>query len=132
MGQRPARRACRPRHEADAGCRNPEGAEGIFNRSPPRGTRRRAMRRTVSLFPPWKAFSGRLPGVGRRACPRSAPDRQSLPRRGRGCSGHLCRSGALSAGRRGGSSNRCTAARRCSAPCRRRRRQARRPLFFST
>ena len=31
-----------------------------------------------------------------------------------------------------GSSNRCTAARRCSAPCRRRRRQARRPLFFST
>lgn len=97
-----------------------------------RDTRRRAMRRTAPLFPPWKAFSGRLPGAGRCVCPRNAPDRQSLPRRGRGCSGHLCRSGALSAGRRGGSSNRCTAARRCSAPCRRRRRQARRPLFFST
>lgn len=97
-----------------------------------RDTRRRAMRRTAPLFPAWRAFSGRLPGAGRRVCPRSALDRQSLPRRGRGCSGHLCRSGALSAGRRGGSSNRCTAARRCSAPCRRRRRQARRPLFFST
>ncbi len=23
LGQRPARRECRPRHEADAGCRNP-------------------------------------------------------------------------------------------------------------
>ena len=107
-------------------------AEGIFNRSPPRDTRRRAMRRTAPLFPPWKAFSGRLPAAKRRSCPRSAPDRQTLLRRGRGCSVPLCRSGALSAGRRGGSSNRCTAARRCSAPCRRRRRQARRPLFFST
>ena len=32
MGQRPARRECRPRHDADAGCRNPEDAEGILNR----------------------------------------------------------------------------------------------------
>ena len=32
LGQRPARRACRPRHDADAGCRNPL-AEGILNRS---------------------------------------------------------------------------------------------------
>ena len=31
LGQRPARRACRPRHEADAGCRNPIAA-GIPNR----------------------------------------------------------------------------------------------------
>ena len=31
LGQRPARRACRPRHDADAGCRNPI-AEGILNR----------------------------------------------------------------------------------------------------
>ena len=29
LGQRPARRKCRPRHEADAGCRNPENAERI-------------------------------------------------------------------------------------------------------
>ncbi len=29
LGQRPVRRECRPRHEADAGCRNPEDAEGI-------------------------------------------------------------------------------------------------------
>ena len=33
LGQRPARRACRPRHDADAGCRNPEEAEAISNRS---------------------------------------------------------------------------------------------------
>jgi len=32
LGQRPARRACRPRHDADAGCRNPEEAEAIPNR----------------------------------------------------------------------------------------------------
>ena len=32
LGQRPARRKCRPRHEADAGCRNPEEAEHILNR----------------------------------------------------------------------------------------------------
>ena len=32
LGQRPARRECRPRHEADAGCRNPEAAEHILNR----------------------------------------------------------------------------------------------------
>ncbi|EDP21467.1 hypothetical protein FAEPRAM212_01790 [Faecalibacterium prausnitzii M21/2] len=32
MGQRPARRKCRPRHDADAGCRNPEEAEAIPNR----------------------------------------------------------------------------------------------------
>ena len=32
MGQRPARRECRPRHDADAGCRNPEEAETILNR----------------------------------------------------------------------------------------------------
>ena len=31
LGQRPARRACRPRHDADAGCRNPLAA-GILNR----------------------------------------------------------------------------------------------------
>ena len=31
LGQRPARRACRPRHDADAGCRNPIAA-GIQNR----------------------------------------------------------------------------------------------------
>ena len=31
LGQRPARRACRPRHDADAGCRNPEEAEAIPN-----------------------------------------------------------------------------------------------------
>ena len=31
LGQRPARRACRPRHDADAGCRNPIAA-GIPNR----------------------------------------------------------------------------------------------------
>ena len=31
LGQRPARRKCRPRHEADAGCRNPIAA-GILNR----------------------------------------------------------------------------------------------------
>ncbi len=34
MGQRPARCECRPRHDADAGCRNPEDAERIPNRSP--------------------------------------------------------------------------------------------------
>ena len=33
MGQRPARRKCRPRHDADAGCRNPP-AEDILNRLP--------------------------------------------------------------------------------------------------
>ena len=33
LGQRPARRACRPRHDADAGCRNPLAA-GILNPSP--------------------------------------------------------------------------------------------------
>ena len=32
MGQRPARHECRPRHDADAGCRNPEDAERIQNR----------------------------------------------------------------------------------------------------
>ena len=32
LGQRPARRECRPRHDADAGCRNPEAAEAILNR----------------------------------------------------------------------------------------------------
>ena len=32
LGQRPARRECRPRHDADAGCRNPENADGIPNR----------------------------------------------------------------------------------------------------
>ena len=32
LGQRPARRECRPRHDADAGCRNPI-AEAISNRS---------------------------------------------------------------------------------------------------
>ena len=32
LGQRSARRKCRPRHEADAGCRNPEEAEHILNR----------------------------------------------------------------------------------------------------
>ena len=32
LGQRPARRECRPRHEADAGCRNPEEAARIQNR----------------------------------------------------------------------------------------------------
>ena len=32
LGQRPARRECRPRYEADAGCRNPEEAEAIPNR----------------------------------------------------------------------------------------------------
>ena len=32
LGQRPARRTCRPRHDADAGCRNPI-AERIPNRS---------------------------------------------------------------------------------------------------
>ena len=31
LGQRPARRECRPRHDADAGCRNPI-AEAIQNR----------------------------------------------------------------------------------------------------
>ena len=31
LGQRPARRECRPRHDADAGCRNPIAA-GIQNR----------------------------------------------------------------------------------------------------
>ncbi|EDP21997.1 hypothetical protein FAEPRAM212_01318 [Faecalibacterium prausnitzii M21/2] len=31
MGQRPARCECRPRHDADAGCRNPEGAARIQN-----------------------------------------------------------------------------------------------------
>ena len=31
LGQRPARRKCRPRHDADAGCRNPI-AEHILNR----------------------------------------------------------------------------------------------------
>ena len=31
LGQRPARRACHPRHDADAGCRNPI-AEHILNR----------------------------------------------------------------------------------------------------
>ena len=31
LGQRPARRECRPRHDADAGCRNPI-AEAISNR----------------------------------------------------------------------------------------------------
>ena len=31
LGQRPARRACRPRHDADAGCRNPIAA-GIQKR----------------------------------------------------------------------------------------------------
>ena len=31
LGQRPARRKCRPRHDADAGCRNPIAA-GIQNR----------------------------------------------------------------------------------------------------
>ena len=34
LGQRPARRECRPRHDADAGCRNPEDAERIPNPSP--------------------------------------------------------------------------------------------------
>jgi hypothetical protein len=29
LGQRPARCECRPRHDADAGCRNPEEAERI-------------------------------------------------------------------------------------------------------
>ena len=33
LGQRPARRTCRPRHDADAGCRNPEEAEALSNRS---------------------------------------------------------------------------------------------------
>ena len=32
LGQRPARCECRPRHDADAGCRNPEDAEAIQNR----------------------------------------------------------------------------------------------------
>ena len=36
LGQRPARRKCRPRHDADAGCRNPI-AEAIFNRPIPSG-----------------------------------------------------------------------------------------------
>ncbi|PDX84385.1 hypothetical protein CGS59_05440 [Faecalibacterium prausnitzii] len=31
LGQRPARCECRPRHDADAGCRNPEGAARIQN-----------------------------------------------------------------------------------------------------
>ena len=34
LGQRPARRKCRPRHDADAGCRNPI-AEAIPNHPPP-------------------------------------------------------------------------------------------------
>ena len=34
LGQRPARRECRPRHEADAGSRNPI-AEAILNRPVP-------------------------------------------------------------------------------------------------
>ena len=32
LGQRPARCECRPRHDADAGCRNPEDAARIQNR----------------------------------------------------------------------------------------------------
>ena len=32
LGQRPARRECRPRHDADAGCRNPEEAARIQKR----------------------------------------------------------------------------------------------------
>ena len=35
MGQRPARRECRPRHDADAGCRNPEDTARISNLLPP-------------------------------------------------------------------------------------------------
>ena len=35
LGQRPARRKCRPRHDADAGCRNPI-AEAISNRLVPK------------------------------------------------------------------------------------------------
>ncbi len=37
LGQRPARRECRPRHEADAGCRNPEASGGHFQSSCPPG-----------------------------------------------------------------------------------------------
>ena len=36
LGQRPARRACRPRHDADAGCRNPISG-GHFKSSEPGG-----------------------------------------------------------------------------------------------
>ena len=39
LGQRPARRECRPRHEADAGCRNPL-AEAIQNRPSSKRSRR--------------------------------------------------------------------------------------------
>ena len=35
LGQRPARRECRPRHDADAGCRNPEDTVRISNLLPP-------------------------------------------------------------------------------------------------
>ena len=47
LGQRPARRECRPRHEADAGCRNPEAAEAIPNRS--------ASKKAAAK---WQAFGG--------------------------------------------------------------------------
>ena len=38
LGQRPARRKCRPRHDADAGCRNPIAAriQIVFLRTAPR------------------------------------------------------------------------------------------------
>jgi len=47
LGQRPARRECRPRHEADAGCRNPEAAEAIPNRP--------ASKKAAAK---WQAFGG--------------------------------------------------------------------------
>ena len=55
LGQRPARRECRPRHEADAGCRNPI-AEAISNRSTPGGVHHKirafgnAILRKIALF----------------------------------------------------------------------------------